>query len=168
MAKAKPQYRVCVDSRERTPWTFENTESCSGWVKKALPTGDYSIEGWEDAFVIERKGSTGEIAKNVGEARFTRELERLSRMAHPFIVCEFTVADILMFPVASGIPRKRWGYIKMRGPYLLRRLSEFMVNYGVPIIFAGPHGKEVALSLFKRIAEAAQTAEGHPCPPAAP
>lgn len=43
--------RLIVDTREQTPLTFLHMEA----VRGTLATGDYSIEGMEGAFMVERK-----------------------------------------------------------------------------------------------------------------
>ena len=44
---------VVVDTREQEPYTFES--GCTEVVRRALPAGDYSIEGHEDSVAVERK-----------------------------------------------------------------------------------------------------------------
>ena len=48
--------------------------------KKKLNTGDYSIEGMESIFTIERKMSVSEIANNITENRFKDVLDRLDKV----------------------------------------------------------------------------------------
>ena len=59
-------FTIIVDTREQTPWEFgfHNT------AKRKLDTGDYSMEGYESLFTIERKRSVSEIANNLSENRF--------------------------------------------------------------------------------------------------
>jgi hypothetical protein len=74
LAEAQPI--IEIDSREQTPLVFTRLQSIEG---ATLPEGDYRIAGVTD-FVIERKGSLGELASNcVGSNRdrFERELRRL-------------------------------------------------------------------------------------------
>jgi len=51
-------FTIIVDTREQTPWTFDNYVVAS----QKLDTGDYSIQGLEHIFTIERKKSVSEIA----------------------------------------------------------------------------------------------------------
>lgn len=44
-------FTIIVDTREQQPWTFEEYVVAN----KKLDTGDYSIEGLQDFFAIERK-----------------------------------------------------------------------------------------------------------------
>ena len=36
---------IVIDTREQRPYSF--AEEVAGSVRKALPAGDYSVEGWE-------------------------------------------------------------------------------------------------------------------------
>lgn len=164
-AAVKPTYKIVVDTREQNPWVFKEGEQCEKILSQALPTGDYSLEGFEDVFAIERKGCVAEVAQNVLQKRFENELARLSAMPFPFIVCEFTVEQLMQYPANTDIPWKKRRFIKLRGPFILKRLCEFMVKYGVPVIFAGEYGQEVALSLFKRVVEERENGKNKPARP---
>lgn len=157
MAKAKKtgsKYVIVRDTREQNPWSFEESDFCSGVVDSALPTGDYSLAGMEDFFLVERKGSVAELAKNVLEKRFEREMGRLAEIPHAFVVCEFTVGELMTFPAGAAIPWRLKKNVRMRGPFILKRACELMTGFCVPFIFAGEFGQQVTLSLMKRAAEA--------------
>jgi ERCC4-type nuclease len=75
---------VClVDSREQAPWQFSGVviEKRLWLIKRkvaGLKTGDYSIEGFEDRLVIERKSGSDLVGSiTAGNARFRREHERM-------------------------------------------------------------------------------------------
>lgn len=154
MSIEKPTFKVIKDTREQQGWDFPKGSTCLGTTVKKLPTGDYTIEGAEKQIIIERKGSTGEFAKNVNEKRFTQELERLELYTHPFIICEFSMDDILMFPNNSGIPKSRWSGLRVTSDYILKRMLEMQLQYKVKFILTGKAGGyKVAWSLFKRFVE---------------
>lgn len=164
MAKATPvkkskkvvpaTYTVIRDTQEKVGfWTFEQNAQCNGTISKKLKTGDYSIVGLESIFTIERKKTVAEIAKNINEKRFENELDRMDKMSFAYIVCEFTMDDIMRWPLGSGIPKEKLQYLKVTKWFILRRLTEIQVQHNVKIIFAGIYGKEVAASLLKRIYE---------------
>ena len=46
--------KIIVDTREQKPYVFENQ------IIKKLEIGDYSVEGHEDCFCIERKSKADE------------------------------------------------------------------------------------------------------------
>lgn len=151
------RFEIIRDTSEKEGfgWYFDSKyeSRCVGTIDKKLSTGDYTIKGLEDVFTIERKLSTAEIYKNINEKRFTRELERFASFKYTFIICEFDMADIFSFPINSGIPKEKWFMLKLDGKYILRCLNEIVIKYNTNIIYAGKHGKEVANSIFKRMAD---------------
>ena len=150
------KYIVLSDTREQTPWKFIRTDYCDGTEVATLSTGDYTLKGLEDKFVLERKGSAAEFYNNIctaDKARFEREMVRLSLMPHSYIILEFTLNDILKFPHTSALPARVKKAIGNKGDYYLRRFLEIQTQYRVPIILAGAQGKETAISLFKRVNE---------------
>ena len=108
---AKNKFIVIRDTREKDGWYFKESDYCEGMVNQKLDTGDYSIQGLEDVLCIERKASVAEIANNIVDDRFTRELDRMSEFKYKFLILEFGVEDILSFPVGSDIPKKSWNKI---------------------------------------------------------
>jgi hypothetical protein len=152
------KYTVLRDTREQQGWTFAASKSCEGTQEVKLPTGDYSLLGYND-FVIERKGTTGEFAKNIVENRFEEELKRMEKIAFPFMVLEFTMAEIINFPKGSGIPINLWPSLRINPFFLLKRFIEFQMQYKTKIILAGKYGKDIASSLFKRRIEYAKQEE---------
>jgi len=143
---------VVVDTREQTEFILPH----DNWVDfhihhEALKTGDYSIKGLETAFAIERKASTSEIANNFFEDRFENVLQRLSVLPYKFLICEFTLRDILSFPINSGIPKWRWKSLKVTGNFLLKKMTELQIDYGIQVLYAGDHGAEQAAAIIKKV-----------------
>jgi hypothetical protein len=122
-----------------------------GQIEKKLDTGDYSIVGLEDIFVIERKGSIGEFYQNMVEKRFEAELARLEEFRWPFVILEFELRDIMMFPFSSGIPKRIWPKLRMKPQFILKRLNDFQLSYRTKFIFAGKFGRDMAINLFDNI-----------------
>ena len=149
------QYVVVRDTREQEGegWWWPASKYCAGTVRDTLPTGDYTLRGYEEMLIIERKGSISEWAKNINEARVERELERMESIRFPFILLEFNMVDIINYPIGSGIPKFKWGKLRFKGPYFLKRTIEFMTKYRTKIVFCGGSGKEIASSIFKRTIE---------------
>lgn len=137
--------KIIVDTREQKPWMFENM------TRTKLDTGDYSIEGYEDIFCIERKAHTGEFYRNIVEHRFEKELERMSVIRHGFVLLSFDMDDIMSFPRNSSIPPKIWPKLRMTGAYMRKRMLDFQLKYNTKILLCGAHGRDVAISLFKLI-----------------
>lgn len=147
------RYTVLRDTREQDGWHFTNSVSCAGTLDVKLPTGDYTIRGFEHVLAIERKGKSGEFARNIIEKRFDNEMKRLEVFTHPFIILEFSAEHILSFPVNSGIPPKEWPKLRVNPWFFLKRVIELQLQYKTKIIFAGTKGKEIAASIFKRVIE---------------
>lgn len=151
----KKRFRVTRDSREQKDhgWLFSPSANCEGTDTSTLPTGDYTLQGFEEVFIIERKGSVAEFYGNVFEDRFEAELLRLEEFKYPFIILEFTLGQLSSFPYGSGIPKSEWPKLKANGSFLLKKFWEYQFRFKTRIIPAGKKGKEAALSLFKRVVE---------------
>jgi ERCC4-type nuclease len=137
-------FKIIVDSREQLPWEFGfHTTS-----RKKLNTGDYSIEGMESVFTIERKMSVSEIATNITENRFKDVLDRLSKIPHAYMIMEFDVEDIYTFPVGSDM-------LRIKGNYIMKILMQASIDYNIHILFCGDssNAERTAISLIKRIYE---------------
>lgn len=126
---------IITDTREQEPWTF--TFFNFAIANKKLDTGDYSIEGMTEIFAIERKKSVGELAMNLGSKwkQFSAELNRMEEFTYKYIICEFPEHFIDTFPKNSGIPPKKWRYLKMRGRFIKSRLYTECDKRGIKIFF---------------------------------
>lgn len=149
------RYTVIRDTREQKDngWTFPASKTCEGTVIQTMKTGDYTVVGYESVLCIERKADTSEVVMNMFQKRFKRELERLEEFKHPFLVCEFTLQDIVQFPFNSGIPQNKWKELKVTPQLLMKMINEFQIEYKTKWVFAGAYGREFVSSLFKRVIE---------------
>lgn len=149
------KYMVLRDTKEKEGygWEWRPSKYCEGTQSIAMETGDYTLRGLENYFVIERKGGIAEWAMNIHQERFFRELERLQEFKFSWILLEFNMKDIFNYPVGSGIPRHKWKKLRFRGPYILKVTTEMMVKYNTKFILCGNSGKEVASNIFKRMIE---------------
>lgn len=145
------KFTIIQDTREQTPFNFRPSTYVEGVKLLKLDTGDYTILGLEQTFVLERKKSVSEVATNVTDPRFLRELDRLAHFPLPFLICEFNLEDVLMYPVGSGIPKSRWRYLKTTGAFILNRLTAYQFDYGLRVMFAGSHGQTQALEIMKKV-----------------
>lgn len=147
----KDPFTIIIDTREQIPWEFGYHDT----AKQKLDTGDYSIVGFENIIAIERKKSVSELATNLSESRFKDVLERLSQIKHPYMVFEFDIDEVYSFPVGSDIPKKLWDKLRISGNYIIKRLIEIQLQYGIQVVFCGdPNNAErFTVSLMKRIYE---------------
>ena len=66
---------------------------------------------------------------------------------------EFSIDDILSFPVGSEIPKKTWSKIRITGRFILKRLSEIQTKYGIHVVPCGNNlaAWHMANSIIKRV-----------------
>lgn len=147
-------YTVLRDTREQQGWQFPASVSCAGTIDKKLPTGDYSLDGFEHLLCIERKGAIAEFGKNIVQARFERELVRLAKFRYAFIICEFDIEDIFQWPESTGLPPETTAEFRINKFFILKKLIEYYVKYpSIRILFVGNRGRDVVSSIFKRVVE---------------
>lgn len=147
------KYKVVCDTREKPQfrWTFPQDDFFGKTIFQKLDTGDYSLLGYENTIAIERKKSVGELAGNVTQTRFTKELLRLKEIEYTYLLLEFNLDDILSFPVNSGIPKKMWSKLRVGPKFILKHLSLYQEEYGLNIIYVGNTGASVAANIFREI-----------------
>ena len=144
-------FNIIIDTREQQAWEFPRHSTAN----KKLDTGDYSLGGLEDILCIERKKSVSEIASNITEKRFEDVLERMTKYKYTYMIFEFSLTDVLMYPQGSEIPRHKWKYIRISPNFILKKLSEYMVNYTIKIIFGDSpkNAEKIAMALMRRVYE---------------
>lgn len=90
---------VIIDSREQRPYQFAGPSRVA-----ALPTGDYSIEGLEGVFAVERKTLDDFLGcVTFQRDRFERELTRASTMRRLWVVIEGNLSSILACQYRSEV-----------------------------------------------------------------
>lgn len=149
------KYTIICDTREKTPWSFKETETCTGSIIKKVDYGDYSIAGLEDLIFIERKATPSEIAGNITEARFKKLLKTASSFKYKFIICEFSLPNLLSFPYSSSLPKRIVKTIRIKGPFILSQLQNYSIEYGMNVVFCDNalNAQKYVESLFKKINE---------------
>ena len=148
-------FKVIRDTREQNGWSFTMSKDIEEIIDRKLDTGDYAVEGLEDKVCIERKASTAEIALNITKKAFHKELIRMLDYEHRFIICEFSLGDVLNFPLGSGIPQSKHSQLKISPAYLMKCLTEIQLKYGVQIVYCQNKkiAEEYVSCLLKRIYE---------------
>jgi hypothetical protein len=161
MAVKAPPYTVIKDTREQDGYIFEKFTgrytSCRGMIVKKIDTGDYTLLGMEDKLCIERKASVSELAINLGKdkRRFLDEIERMKSFPYKFLILEFSLEDLMIFPEGSNIPQEKWPSIVMTNKYMLKMLTEFQMYNGIHVLFCGnkKNAKLMINSILKRVNE---------------
>ena len=142
-------FTIIIDTREQQPWTFNNHTVAN----RKLDTGDYSIEGLENILCIERKKSASEFANNIVESRFKDVLMRMNQLKYSFILLEFDLEDLLVYPIGSTVPKRMWDKIKITPAFLLKNILELQLNYNVIVYFCGDsdNAEKMAEYILKKI-----------------
>lgn len=123
---SRPDIQVVVDTREQQPYEF-NPELVST-VRRALPAGDYSLEGYEATVAAERKSLEDYVASVVGaRERFARELRALAEYDLACVVVEATLEDIHAHRYRSGAHPSA----------VIGATHSIIVDHGVPVFFCG-------------------------------
>lgn len=122
---------LVVDSREKTPLEFEHCQSVQG----TLQSGDYSIQGLEDSFCVERK-TLADLAGSLTRERerFMREMHRLRGFSNAYLLVIGRDVDLSAL-VASG----RANYKQIS-----HSLLAIQARYGVHVVWVET-AKEAAL-----------------------
>jgi hypothetical protein len=144
-------FHIIIDTREQHPWSFEHMEKT---VSK-LDTGDYSLKGLESLFCIERKGSVSEVANNITEKRFKDVVDRMRVIPYAFLLLEFDLEDVLIYPVGSNVPKKMWDKLKISPKFILKHLLELQILHNIKVVFCGDpsNAEKMALSIMRKIYE---------------
>jgi ERCC4-type nuclease len=144
-------FHIIIDTREQHPWTFSHMDKS---VSK-LDTGDYSLKGLENIFCIERKGNISEFANNITEKRFKDVVSRMNQIPHAFLLLEFDLEDVLIYPVGSTVPKRMWEKLKISPKFILKHIIELQVIHNIKVIFCGDasNAEHMALSIMRKIYE---------------
>jgi len=113
-----------VDTREQEAYSFEGERVAV--VRRALPAGDYSLEGFEDRVAVERKSLADFVTTVIrSRDRFRRELKRLQVYDAACIVVEADLASILAGRYRAGVHPSA----------VLGAAVSIVIDYGVPVFF---------------------------------
>jgi ERCC4-type nuclease len=113
---------IVCDSREIEPYSFKGVAT----VRRALPAGDYSLEGLEDRVAVERKTLEDFVSTVIrARKRFRRELLRLREYEAACIVVEADLAEVLAGRYHSGAHPSA----------VLGAVVSIVIDYGVPVFF---------------------------------
>ena len=135
--------RIVIDTREQLPYEFPADRVTS--IRRALAAGDYSLEGRESEFAVERK-SLADFVQTVirGRERFHKELAKLKSYRRACVVIEGSMADITQARYPGGA----------HPASVLGAIISIIVDYGVPVYLCGdcPHGCRFVEGYLRRCA----------------
>lgn len=135
-----PSFRIVVDTREQTPLPLPAETA----VRGTLRTGDYSVQGFEHSFTVERK-SLPDLVNTIIHDRERFEYELLRMMKYQFrrVLVEASFAD--------AMPDEGYTFSQAKPKSVINSVYAFEVRYGVPFVFAG--GRLAATKLLMGWAE---------------
>lgn len=140
---------IIQDTQEKIPFDFSFYD-VEVKVKK-IPTGDYTVEGFEDIIVIERKASVDEIAGNFTRKKdaWWREMKRMSQVEYKYIICEFPFQDVIDYPKTSKATKPT----RINGMVLSKSINLCISNYAVDVIFCDDkkQAEDKAFELLKDV-----------------
>jgi len=115
---------VVIDTREQTPLPIERLP----FVRAGLYSGDYSVQGLEHLFAVERKSIPDLVSCCAGSnrERFENELHRLRGFRFKRLLVIGTRAEIEAGAYRSSI----------RPAAVLGTLAAFEIRFDIPVVFA--------------------------------
>ena len=144
---------IIQDTREKEPWHLTSFVEVDQQVVETVNAGDYTIQGKENLITIDRKKKPAELANNLGmyKDRFERELQRMQKFQHRYILCEFPYEKLVMFPKGSGLPIRVQRKVRVKGKFLIKQVERMSEEYEVEFIFCSnrEEAQERAIELFK-------------------
>lgn len=144
---------IVVDTREQLPYAFDPERVQV--VRRTLPAGDYSIEGFENRVAIERK-TLDDLVSTVIHARerFGRELTELRAYDFACIVVEADFEDVL--------EHRYRGYARPLA--IVGAVAAIVASRGIPVFFLGDRQNAV-LFVEKLLEKAHARLTAPPVPP---
>ena len=115
---------IVIDSREQTPLPITRLET----VRAGLTTGDYSFQGGEHVFAVERKSIDDLVGCCMGDnrERFEREMHRLRG---------FRFKRLLIVGARWMIEGQRYKS-QIKPAAVLNSLAAWEVRFDLPVVFA--------------------------------
>lgn len=142
--------KIIIDSREQVGfWTFAGYSGIETEIKK-VDCGDYILEEYPKGITIDRKKTLSELANNIKEKRFKKELALMAEYEEAYILCEFPFMCYSTFPEGSGIPKSKWKYLRKGGMSILNDINKLERDYHVKILYSNDkfHAEKIAVKLF--------------------
>lgn len=114
--------KIVIDTREKTPLFFHNLPSEKG----TLLTGDYSIKGMENRFVVERK-TIPDLVQSLtwNRDRFERECHRLRGFDFARLLIVGDTLELGRYLMSRKVSKSE----------IMGRLDAFEVRYNLPIVW---------------------------------
>lgn len=115
-----PIVRDTGEKKVRFPWTLHHMPDVN-LIGRHLKTGDFTVDGYEDLLMLERKDSIDELAGNFtkGRPQFERLFQRAQKHLIRRLIVKGSLSDIFDHNYRSNLP-----------PYdFLQALSSWQMKY---------------------------------------
>jgi ERCC4-type nuclease len=117
---------IVIDTREQEPYSFDPRLAAA--VRRALPAGDYSVQGLEERVAVERKTLDDFVSTVIhARPRFREELRRLAGYRAACVVVEAGVADVLLQHYRG----------EAHPNAVVGNALSIILDFGVPVLFCG-------------------------------
>lgn len=117
---------VLADTREQKMWSLDPSRFLT--ERATLRTGDYTIAGLEDRFVVERKNLGDFVGTVIGDwIRFRKELYRLAAFDFAAVVVEADLAEVFAHRYES----------EANPESVIGRANAIYLDHGIPVFWWG-------------------------------
>jgi ERCC4-type nuclease len=138
---------IIIDTREQEPYSFDPRLAAA--ARRALPAGDYSVEGLEGVVAVERKTLDDFVSTVIhARTRFREELRKLAGYRAACVVVEAGLADILQKRYQGGAHPNA----------VLGSALSIILDFGIPVFFCG--NRQIACHFVQAFLLAAHTRWG--------
>ncbi len=128
---------IVIEADEQLPLFLQHGSICKSkdydgellTTRRTLPVGDYSVKGFENEIVFERKRGEELYSCLVDSLWATREkakFTKISKWVHKWLVIENTEADVLRYQ----------DYSKVSPNFIRSRLAEIELRLHIPVYYA--------------------------------
>lgn len=140
-----PRPTVLVDTREQNPFNFSRFDGWfAGVEKKALKLGDYSIAGFEERCVVERKDLSDLVHSFTAERpAFISRLRRMSTYPQRLLVITAPLSTVKSsYPFSNANPNR-----------IMQSLVAMLAGWNVPFVCTETHelGEEIVASYLYQV-----------------
>lgn len=115
---------IIIDTREQEPYSFDCRLAAT--VRRALPAGDYSLDGFESVVAVERKTLNDFVSTVIhSRERFREELRKLAAYRAACVVVEAGLVNLLQKRYRGGAHPNA----------VLGSALSLILDYRVPVFF---------------------------------
>lgn len=140
-----PRPTILVDTREQNPFNFSRFRGWfAGIENRALPLGDYSVAGLEDACVVERKDLSDLVHScTVERTTFVHRLRLMARYPHRLLVITSPLSQV----------KSRYAHTNFDPNRVTQFLVAVLAGLQVPFVCSETHelGEELVASYLYQV-----------------